>query len=52
MKQIIVMVAMVMLGIIIAGMVSQFGTSAGEMTSAVNSKVGAYTSDVTATPAP
>jgi hypothetical protein len=47
MKQIIVMVSMIVLGIFIAGMVGQFGDSAKTLTSAVNAKVGAFTTDVT-----
>jgi ABC-type dipeptide/oligopeptide/nickel transport system permease subunit len=39
MKQIIVMVAMVMLGILIAGMVGQFGGNAQTLTTSVNEKV-------------
>jgi len=42
MKQIIVMVAMVVLGIAIAGMVAQFGDSAETLTTSVNDKVGTF----------
>ncbi len=47
MKQIIVMVAMVVLGIFIAGMVNQFGTSAETLTSAANAKVTSFTTEIT-----
>ena len=46
MKQIIVMVAMVMLGIMIAGMVSQFGDSAGQLTTSVNEKVLTFNEEI------
>lgn len=39
MKQIIVMLSMVLLGILISGMVSQFGTSAKTLTTSVNQEV-------------
>jgi hypothetical protein len=47
MKQIIVLVAMIVLGIFIAGMVNQFGTSAETLTSAANTKIAAFTTDIT-----
>lgn len=40
------MVSMVVLGIVIAGMVGQFGDSAETLTSAVNAKIGAFTAGV------
>lgn len=46
MKQIIVMVAMIVLGIFIAGMVNQFGTSAEALTSATNAKITTFTTEV------
>ena len=46
MKQIIVMVAMVMLGIAIGGMVTQFGDSAQVLTTAANQEVIALNTDV------
>ncbi len=39
MKQIIVMVAMIVLGIFLAGLVNQFGVSAETLTTAVNSNI-------------
>jgi hypothetical protein len=39
MKQIIVMLSMVLLGILISGMVAQFGTSAQDLTTSVNDEV-------------
>lgn len=39
MKQIIVLIAMVLLGIVLAGLVSQFGDSATAISDSANSKI-------------
>lgn len=44
MKQIIVMIAMVLLGITIAGFVNDFGESAGNISDSANSRIEKVTS--------
>ena len=46
MKQLIVMIAMIMLGIAIAGLIASFGVSAGSMTDTAQSKLSVVTQDV------
>ena len=46
MKQIIVMVAIVVLGIFIAGLVNQFGLSAETLTTAANSKIATVSTEI------
>lgn len=49
MKQIIVMIAMVMLGIAIAGLIGDFGKSAGKLTDATISEIDGIKVEIPAT---